>query len=77
MTHWRIHLKHPGGATTSSFRGSREEAERYGAQRIGKPASWNVNKEPNEPNMWDCYTSFRVEEVRDAILGEGPDEGTP
>jgi len=52
---WRIHLTHPGGSTTVTFTGTREQAEARGAQYIGKPASWNCTKEPHEPNLWDRY----------------------
>jgi len=61
---WRIHLTHEGGMTTISAVGTREEVERRAVRYIGKPASWNVNKNPHEPNMWDCYRTFRIEPIQ-------------
>lgn len=62
MSRWWIHLKHPGGETSVSFHGTREEADARAAQYIGKPASWNCTKEPHAPNLWDTYAAWRGEE---------------
>ena len=60
---WRIYLKHPGGETWVAFTGTRAEAEARGALYLGKPASWNCTKQPNEPNLWDCYASYELFEI--------------
>jgi hypothetical protein len=57
LPEWRIHLTHPGGTTTVSFHGTRAQADDR------KPASWNMPKDPAEPNMWDRYETARVEAV--------------
>ncbi len=71
MSRWWIHLDASGGTNAShSFHGTRDEAEAEAARHIGKPASWNYTKRIPEPNMWDLYTAWRIEESGATPQGE-------
>lgn len=62
-TQWWIHLTHPGGETSVSFRGTEVDAAKKAASYIGKPASWDMTRHVPEPNLWDTYIAARIEKV--------------
>lgn len=64
MSEWWIHLKSTGNCNASHrFRGTREAAEQDAKAHMGKVASWNCRKEPHQPNLWDFYNAWELEEI--------------